>query len=368
MATPPTKYGGTEQVIANLCHGLTKKGHEVTLFAPANSTVDAKLFPTVSLPLRDQNIPWSEISYNLYHIATAFEQQGSFDVLHMHLNKNQDYMSLPLATYATTPILFTPHFKIPSPEYKPDRYALLQKYKHFPFTSISNAQRSPNYLNFIQTAYNSIRIEDYPFVARPDDYYVWLGKIIPTKGTKEAILIAKKAGVKLYVLGAIEAGTPEGIQYFTEEIKPLIDNKQIVFYENVGLPEKAVLLGNAKAFLNPIQWDEPFGLVMLEAQATGTPVIAINRGAAPELIVDGKTGFLVEDEDTMLAAIQKVATLDRHTVRHHVETNFTTEQMVNSYEKAYLQAIEEWPVIKNKSSSSVKQQGQTHSPHIYQKA
>ncbi len=348
MRTPPEKYGGTEQVIANLCNGLTANGHDVTLFAPANSQVNAHVIPTVPLPLKEQGLPWNEISYNLYHMSTAFDYQKEFDILHVHLNKSQDYSALPLATYATTPILFTPHFKMPTEGYKPERYLLLQKYRDFPFTSISNSQRSPFYANFIKTVYNSINIDDYPFVSSPKDYYVWLGKMIPTKGTKEAILAAKKAGVKLYVLGAIESGTPEGKDYFDHEVKPLIDNKQIVFFENVGLPEKATLLGNAKAFLNPIQWDEPFGLVMIESLATGTPVIAYERGAAPELIADKKTGYLVKNEAQMIAAIKKVEKLDRAACHTYAATHFTTQQMVDGYEKAYRLTIDEWSSVQKK--------------------
>ncbi len=339
---PPKGYGGTEEVIYNLVNGLVDKGHEVSLFGSAKTKTNAKLIPTVNVPLRDKNVPWENVTYTLYHLTQALDREGEFDVIHMHLNKAQDYIALPLAISSKTPIIFTIHFRIPSLIYKPDRFAALQKYRFMPFVSISDSQRKGNDLSYIKTVYNGINLANYPFNSTPGDYFVWLGKIKHDKGTKEAILAAKQAGVKLYVLGAIDRGVPADLNYFENEVKPLIDNKQIIFKENVTLPEKAELLGKAKAMLNPINWEEPFGLVMAEAQATGTPVIAFKRGAASELIIEDKTGFLVYDIPEMVLKMKEVKNLNRADCRKNVEDRFSINAMVKGYEEAYLEIMRTW--------------------------
>lgn len=339
---PPKGYGGTEEVIYNLANGLSEKGHDVSLFAPENSQIKAHVIPTVNRPLRDAAIPWENVSYTLFHLTQAFDRADEFDILHVHLNKSQDYIALPLAMYSKVPVVFTLHFKIPSPDYKLDRFVVLNKYRHLPYVSISNSQRADSTLNFVHTAYNGLNLAKFPFNPTPSNYFVWLGKIKHDKGTKEAILAAKKANVKLHIMGAIEKGVPETLDYYEKEIKPLIDNEQITFQENVTLPEKAIILGNAKALLNPINWEEPFGLVMTESQATGTPVISFSRGAAPELIKDGQTGFLVNSVDEMVEKINQVDTLDRYACRKNVEDNFSISSMIASYEKAYDKTIKQW--------------------------
>jgi len=280
--------------------------------------------------------------YPLSHLTTAFDMAKKFDVLHMHLNKSQDYIALPFALYRNVPTLFTLHFRVPDATYNADRYMILHKYRALPFSSISQSQQRPDKLNYVANIYNSLNTADYPFNPSPDDYFVWLGKIIPIKGTKEAILAAKKAGVKLIVMGAVEEGVVEAEQYFEQEILPLIDNKQIFLRKNVKLSEKAKILGGAKALLNPITWDEPFGLVMIEAQATGTPVIAFARGAAPEVIEDGKTGFLVHNIDEMVAKMKDVTSLNRQDCRDFVTNHFSNQKMVTGYENAYKTVIKNW--------------------------
>lgn len=342
LNTPPKGYGGTEDVVYNLVNGLTDLGHDVTLFGPETSQVKSKVFPTIDKPLRDQNIEWTNFPYTLYHITEAFDHAKDFDILHVHLNKGQDYMALPLAALSKVPVVFTLHFKVPTREKYKDRYMVLTKYKKLPFISISNSQRGNIPLNFIKTVYNCLKIENYSFIPEPEDYFVWLGKVNPVKGTKEAILAAKKANVKLYVLGAIDSGVPSMLSYYENEIKPLIDGKSIIWVGEVNVEEKAKMLGNAKAFLNPILWEEPFGLVMAEAQATGTPVISFNRGAAPEVIIDGKTGFLVNTLEEMVEKMSMVGSLDRKSCRENVEDKFTVSKMAKGYEDAYKIAISNW--------------------------
>src|SRR5579859_2538874 len=244
---PPTKYGGTEEVVANLANGLVEDGNDVTVFAPSNTRLQSKLVATVQQPLRTQNIPWTDLLHTLYHITEAFDQANEFDILHMHLNKSPDYISLPLAMHSLTPVIFTFHFRLPTQDTFSARYMLLDKYRSFPFTSISDSQRKPmKQLQFIKTVYNSLSVDSFSFIEKPKgDYFVWLGKVNPLKGTKEAILAAKQAGVSLYVLGAVDTGMPHMLAYYENEIKPLIDNKQIIWKGEVDLTEKVQLLGNA---------------------------------------------------------------------------------------------------------------------------
>lgn len=341
LNTPPKNYGGTEEVVYNLVNGLTEKGHDVTFFGPATAKVDAKVVATIDRPLRDMNVSWTNFTYTLSHLTEAFDRANDFDVIHVHVNKSQDLSALPFSVYKNVPTLFTLHFPFPEVKKLPDKFALLDKYDCLPYTSISQNQQKGN-LNYIANVYNSINIKKYPFVENPKDYFVWLGKINPIKGTKEAILAAKKAGVKLILMGVVEKGVPGNYAYFKDEILPLIDNQQIMLYENVGLPEKAILLGNAKGMLNPIQWEEPFGLVMIESQATGTPVIALKKGAVPEVVKDNQTGFVVSSLEEMVAKIKEIDKIDRRKCRNFVEETFSIEKMVKGYEKAYTQTIRDW--------------------------
>lgn len=342
LNTPPDGYGGTEEVLYNLVNGLVDKGHKVTFFGPKTARVKAKIFPTVDKPLRDQNVEWTNFPYTLYHITEAFDQASNFDVIHIHLNKSQDYVALPLSLNSKTPVLFTIHFRLPDKQKYKDRYEVLTKYKKLPFTSISDSQRKGISLNFIKTIYNSLNIDSFPFVAKPDDYFVWLGKVNPLKGTKEAILAAKKAKVKLYLMGAIDKGVESMLSYYEDQVKPLIDGKNIIWLGEVELKEKVKILGKAKAFLNPILWEEPFGLVMVEAQAVGTPVISFKRGAAPELIINGKTGFLVDNLEQMVEKMEKIDNIKRADCRKNIENKFSIKKMVEGYEQAYKLAIDVW--------------------------
>ncbi len=346
--TPPPKYGGTEDVVYHLADGLVEKGHDVTLFAPATSKTKARLSPTVTLPLRDKNIPWTDISYHLYHISQAFDRIEEFDILHVHLNKNQDYMALPLASFSKTPVLTTLHFALPSKVWRPERYTVLLKYKDLPFTSISKAQQQGMPLNFISTVYNALDTQQFPFSLTPKNYVMWLGKIVPHKGTKEAILAAKKAGVMIKVAGVVDPGITESLEYFEKEVKPLIDGKGVEFVGEIGMPYKAQLLQGAKVLLNPIQWEEPFGLVMAEAQAVGTPVIAFNRGAASEVINNTQTGFLVDSVDEMAEKIHVIDGIKREDCRSFIQKKFSVDTMVEGYEMAYRTTLEHWQTYMGK--------------------
>ncbi len=351
---PPSGYGGTEEVICNLVNGLYERGHDVTLFGPGNSHIKGTLVPTVDLPLRQKNIDWSNVPYTLFHMTAAFDQQEKYDLLHVHLNRAQDFLALPLALYSKTPVLFTFHFRLPSLNADVDRYAVLTKYSEFPYTSISNSQRSALPLNFIKTVYNSLDISQFPYCAHPENYFVWLGKVNPLKGTREAILAAKKAGIKLMVMGAVDSGFPHMFKYYEEEVKPLIDGKNIIWIGEVSHEDKVKYLGRARGFLNPIQWEEPFGLVMVEAMATGTPVIALKRGAASEIVQEAKTGYLVENLDEMVEKIKIIDTIDRINCRKNIEEHFTIQKMVEGYLEAYNITTAQWPKFLEAQNQAIK--------------
>lgn len=351
---PPSGYGGTEEVLYNLTNGLVDKGHKVSLFGPATARVKGLVIPTIDKPLREQGVEWTNFPYILNHITTAFDHASEFDILHIHLNKSQDYCALPLAVYSKTPVLFTLHFKVPTATFRKDRFLVLHKYRALPFTSISDSQREKE-MNFIATVYNALDLNNFPFQDNPQDYFVWIGKVNPVKGTKEAIEVAKKAGIRLYVVGVIEEGVPEYLKYYEDEVRPLIDGKQIIWVGELNTYEKAKIVGNARAFLNPILWDEPFGLVMAEAQAVGTPVISFKRGAALELVLDGKTGYLVEDIDQMVDKIKQIDKIDRKECRKNIEDKFTITKMVDGYEEAYEITIANWQKYLDQQRGLLKQ-------------
>lgn len=333
---PPPLYGGTERIVYNLTEGLVKRGHEVTLFACGTSKTSARLAAVYPRPLFRDHIAWTNLMYPLLNITEAFDRAGEFDVIHVHLNKSSDYLALPLAVPIKHKVVFTLHFPYPASQDRADRRAVLQKYKDLQYLSISNSQRrSGENLNWIATVYNGIDLAPFHLNTSPKDYLLWLGKFNPDKGTKEAIQTAKKAGRPILIAGAIDKLEGADFDYWEKEVKPLIDNTQVKFVGEVDDVAKNDLYGHAYAFLNPIKWNEPFGLVMVEAGACGTPVISFANGAAPELIKDAATGFLVDNVDQMVGAIGKIGQIDRTACRSHVEANFTSEIMVTNYEKVY---------------------------------
>ena len=333
---PPQKYGGTERIVHNLTEGLVKKGHEVTLFACGTSKTSAKLVSVYPRPLFRDGIAWTNLMYPLLNITEAFDREKEFDIIHIHLNKSSDYMSLPLAKPLAHKVVFTLHFPYPVSQNRQDRHAVLQKYKDLNYISISNSQRQGGEnLNWVETVYNGIDISPYDFHPSPKDYFVWLGKFNPDKGVKEAILAAKEANVDLVLAGKVDELEKEDFEYYQAEVLPLIDSKQIRLAGEIGEKEKNEILGNARGFLNPIKWNEPFGLVMTESMATGTPVIGFRNGAAPEIIENGKNGFLVDSVQEMVEKIREIGKIDRKECRKRVEALFTAETMTSGYLEAY---------------------------------
>lgn len=337
---PPPEYGGTERVVHSLTEGLVEKGFQVTLFACGTSKTAAKLVSVYPRSLVTDHYPWTSIMYPLLNINEAFKRAQDFDIIHMHLNKGSDYIALPICRPVQEKVLFTLHFPYPS-YHSPtksitDKHAVFQEFNYLQYSSISNAQRrGGENLNWLGTVYNGIDSASYTYNQIPSDYFLWLGKFNLDKGTKLAILAAKKARAKLILAGKIDLLEEEDNRYFKEEIEPLIDNIQIRYVGEVGGQEKNDLLGHALALLNPIQWNEPFGLVMTEAMACGTPVIAFNCGAAAEIVSHQQTGYLVDSIDAMVEAMAKIGAIKRKQCRMRVEEKFTKEIMVEGYIKLY---------------------------------
>lgn len=340
--TPPPLYGGTERIVYNLTEELVRHGHDVTLFATGDSKTSGKLESVYPRALY-RDLGWSNHLYPLLHISNAFDRAKGFDVIHMHLNTRHDYISLVLADYIKniTPTVFTTHFIYPleGEKGREDRMAFLKKYQKHNFVTISNTQRTLRFLNYMGTVHNGLYFSLFNFNDKPENYLAWLGRVTPTKGTWEAIQAAKKVKTKLMLAGKIDWDSAEDIKYYNEKIKPEIDGKQIVYVGELGDIEKIKFLRNAKAVLHPINWNEPFGLVTIEAMACGTPVIAFDRGPVREQIIEGKTGFIVKNIDEMAGAVGKVSKINRKKCYEHANKNFSAKAMAEGYEEIYRKVI-----------------------------
>lgn len=339
--TPPPLYGGTERITSVLTEELVSRGHDVTLFATGDSKTSAKLESTYPHALYRDGVPWTNPLYPLLHISNVYDKADQFDIIHMHLNNRNDYVALALANTVKTPTVFTIHFVLPEAGdvAKQDRMFLLKKYQKNNFVTISHAQQTLKFLNYVGTVHNGLDFSKFEFNSNPEEYLVWLGRITSTKGTWEAIQAAKKAKIKLILAGKIDWANAEDVKYCEEMIKPEIDGKQIVYLGEQGDKEKIELLRNAKALLNPIKWNEPFGLVTVEAMACGTPVIAFDRGPIRELVVDNETGYIVKDIDGMVKAVGEIGKINRKKCCEHANKNFSAKIMADKYEEVYKKII-----------------------------
>ena len=333
---PPKKYGGIEIMIDKITNELLKRGHEVTLFASGNSKTKARLRSVFPKPLFEMKVDWYHRSQNLINAANAFSMADEFDIIHNHAGDN----GLLFSEISKTPVLTTLHNVLPGSKQKSSDEYITMKYfsRKTNFVSISFDQRTHTDIkfNYVDTIYNGINLKDFTFNPKPKNYLVWLGRIHYGKGLWNAINAAKISKEKLIIAGNITCETDE--EYF-QSVKPMIDGKQIRYIGEVGSKKKNELLGGAKAVLFPTIWEEPFGLVMIEAMATGAPVIGFNKGSVSEVIKDKKTGFVVKDDKQMIKAIRNIDKIDRAECRKHVEDNFTIEKMVDGYEKVYLKLI-----------------------------
>lgn len=325
--TPPRHYGPWEWVVSMLTEGLVKRGLDVTLYATGDSLTQANL--RFSAPR-----PWSEDEslepkvWECLHISSLFEEAAQFDLIH----NNFDFLPLSYSALVDTPTVTTIH-GFSSPKILP----VYQKYNgRAHYVSISDADRDPS-LTYAATVHHGIPLEEYEFYSKPhqEPYLLFFGRIHHDKGVYEAIRLAKQLGLPLVIAGIIQDE-----HYFKQFVEPSIDGDRVRFIGPVGPDKKAEVLGGALALMHLINFDEPFGLSVVESMACGAPVIAFNRGSMKELIVDGKTGFLVETLDEALEAVRKAEAIDRAFCRQHVEENFSVDLMVERYIKVYKKIIE----------------------------
>ncbi len=323
--TPPRKYGPWEQVASNIAEGLVERGHEVTLFATANSVTRGSLEAVCNQPYGEHPEMDAKVCECL-HISHFMERAGSFDILH----NNYDFLPLTYTGLISTPMVTTIH-GFSSPKIIP----VFKKYNSNNFyVSISNSDRSPE-LDYLATVYNGIKTSQFTYRSEAGDYLLFFGRIHPEKGTLEAIQIARKAGMKLIISGLIQDE-----KYFNGKIKPLLDDKTIVYSGNAGPDKRDQLLGGALALLHPINFEEPFGLSVAEAMMCGTPVVAFNRGSMPELIADGKTGFLVGNIRDAVDSLSQIGNINRADCRQWAINNFSMGKMINGYEAVYEKILE----------------------------
>lgn len=328
LSIPPKTYGGTEWIVYNLCQHLTRRGHQVELFASGDSKVDCALQSV--LPVASQDDPESTIylekelearnTYNLYR------QADRFDVIHAHWPTLAPYFSV----NTKTPTVIT--------------YAYIEKELHqyyqdhfrncFP-VCVSRAQARMLGEESLPVVHNGIEVEEIPFNDKPEDFFLIVARITPGKGIAEAIRIARKAKIRLVIVGHIPSHLPSSEPYFAKEVKPHIDGDRVSYIERLPYSDLMETVSRAKGFLFPIQWDEPFGMVVVEAMAAGTPVLAYRRGSMPELIKDRETGYLLDDEEGMVQGVACIEKVDRRRCREWVKERFSVEQMVSAYESLY---------------------------------
>jgi glycosyltransferase involved in cell wall biosynthesis len=324
-AVPPKLYGGTERVVYWLTEELVALGHEVTLYASGDSRTSAKLVAPWPRALRLDGSIRDPNALHIMMLEQVRQCAHEFDIMHFHL----DYYPFSLFARQPTPFVTTLHGRLDLPEHKP----LFATFSALPVVSISDAQRRPvPNAGWTRTIHHGLPEKLLmPKPGKPS-YFAFLGRIAPEKGVDRAIHVAKEAGIPLKIAAKVDRVDRE---YFEEKIKPQIDGTNVEYIGEITDAEKSEFLSGAVALLVPIDWPEPFGLVMIEAMACGTPVIAFNRGSVPEIIEDGVTGFIVEDELGAIGAAYRLPELSRTKVRARFEARFTARRMAHEYLAVY---------------------------------
>ncbi|MES3001885.1 MAG: glycosyltransferase family 4 protein [Pseudomonadota bacterium] len=300
-SVPPKAYGGTERVVSYLTEALVEMGHDVTLFASGDSLTTANLVAVVPGGLRLDASKPDPLVWHTIMMDMVLKSREEFDVIHFHT----DVLHLALAGQCSTACLSTPHGRLDLPDLKP----LFRRFGNHPMTSISNSQRAPvPWANWRATVHHGLPSALYSLNTQPEDYFAFIGRIAPEKRCDRAIEIAKACGTPIRIAAKVD---PLDRAYFESTIEPLLDDPLVDFIGEIGEDAKNDFIGNARALLMPIDWPEPFGLVMIEAMACGTPVIAYAHGSVPEVIDHGVTGFIVKNQDEAIAAARRIDTLDR---------------------------------------------------------
>jgi len=324
-AVPPKLYGGTERVVSYLTEELVRQGHAVTLFASGDSVTEAELVPACPRALRLDPACGDQLAPHFVMLEELFRQADRFDIIHFHI----DYLHYPLSRRAGAAHVTTLHGRLDPPELVP----LYAEFRDVPLVSISDAQRRPlPRANWQATVYHGLPVDLYKCCDSPGDYLAFLGRVSPEKGVDRAIEIARRAGLRLKVAAKVDSADAA---YFHRVIEPLLRDPVVEFVGEIGEREKGAFLGGARAVLFPIDWPEPFGLVMIESMACGTPVIAWPAGSVPEVLDDGVTGFVVDSIERAVAAVQRAGDLDRRRCRAVFEERFTAARMASDYVAVY---------------------------------
>ncbi len=337
IPVPPTRYGGTELFIAHLAVGLQKLGHDVVVYANGESTVPVErrwLYPQSEWPIEGEvHGSLKDMNHSAWAVADIAD---NCDVIHLN-----NAPGLVYSRFVPVPFVYTIHH--------PHERALSRFYNYYPdanYVTISHFQRRQETMPRITTIHHGLNFAKYRLTTKKQPYLAFIGRIAPVKGTHLAIAAAKKAGIPLKIAGEVQ---PMFRQYFETQIKPHLDGKLVEYIGEVGLEQKNELLGNATAMLFPIQWDEPFGLVMIEAMACGTPVVAMPGGSVPEIVKDGVSGFVARTVDEMAAQVKRLGQFDPAQVRAYAERTFSLERMVRQYADIYKAVLSEVPLKKGLS-------------------
>jgi glycosyltransferase involved in cell wall biosynthesis len=326
-SVPPKKYGGTERVVSWLTEELVRMGQDVTLFASGDSMTTAKLVPVCKESLRLSPESVDHVAHHVVLLEHILSQKDEFDLIHFHI----DYLHYPFSRRERYVHVTTLHGRLDIPDLVP----LYEIYNDMPVISISDAQRDPlPHLSWQGTVHHGLPRDSFAFHRKrsPEGHLAFLGRTCPEKGLDRAIEIAKAAGMPLKIAAKVDKADQD---YFDTCIRPLLDHPNIEYLGEIGFPEKNDFLGNAAAVLFPASWPEPFGLVMIEAMACGTPVIAYPMGSVPEVIADGISGYVVSDLDGAVEAVRKIDNLDRRKIRKYFEQYFTADRMAKDYMKIY---------------------------------
>ncbi len=338
---PPSGYGGTEIVVNLLTEELVHRGHQVTLFASGDSETQAQLESGCEQALRPLGVlPLDYAEYEQRQLDKVFARTGDFDIIHSHM----DLAALPYAQRSQTPVVHTLHGIFTATTEK-----IFSQHRGQNFVSVSNSQQRPDLeLNYVATVYNAIALDQFDFYPQPQapPYLAFLGRMSVEKGPHLAIEIAKRCGLPLKMAGKIDFDNAE---FFDRQVAPHIDGQQVTFFGEVSQAFKRALIGYATATLFPITWPEPFGLVMAESMAGGTPVIAMAMGSAPEVVVNSKTGFLCHSVEDCVEAVAQIQSINRQSCRDHVTLNFGVGRMADGYEAVYrgLLGDRQNPALKN---------------------
>ncbi len=329
-SVPPKLYGGTERIVSYVTEELVHLGHDVTLFASGDSRTAARLEAVCPQALRLNSGIFNRDAPMIMLQERSLGAAGDFDVIHSHL----DFLGFPLGRRNAVPVVTTLHGRLDLQELEP----VFREYEEMPLVSISDAQRRPlPWANWQATIHHGLPRDLYSFHPQPEGYLAFLGRISPEKRPDQAIEIAKRTGRLLRIAAKVD---PADQQYYRSEIEPLLDHPLVEFIGEVSDAEKNDFVGNAAALICPYDWPEPFGLVLIEALACGTPVLAYRRGSIPEIIEDGVTGFVCESLSEMAEAVARIPLIDRARCRAAFETRFTADRMARDYVALYERIIE----------------------------